>query len=137
MRAAAPLAVARRSGQQQYDQHHDRSDENRYDESAQKTQTTLAAAQPGEKAEYEIYNDAYRYGHYAIALLILLLSVTVRGRTTAPSGISRAGAAHAGTGRRRGWRGGCDRSGSNAQLLPLCFDEFAIVRRVEVEKRPT
>ena len=79
MRAAAPLAVARRSGQQQYDQHHDRSDENRYDESAQKTQTTLAAAQPGEKAEYEIYNDAYRYGHYAIALLILLLSVTVRG----------------------------------------------------------
>ena len=83
MRAAAPLAVARRSGQQQYDQHHDRSDENRYDESAQKTQTTLAAAQPGEKAEYEIYNDAYRYGHYAIALLILLLSETVRGRTIA------------------------------------------------------
>ena len=79
VRAAAPLAVARRSGQQQYDQHHDRSDENRYDESAQKTQTTLAAAQPGEKAEYEIYNDAYRYGHYAIALLIPLLSVTVRG----------------------------------------------------------
>jgi len=47
---------------------------------------------------------------------------------------SRAGAARAG--RRRGWRCGPGRSGSNAQLLPLCLDEFAIVRRVEVEKRP-
>ena len=43
------------------------------------TGTELAAAQPHEKAEYEIHYNANRYGHYAISLLItiffLLLSL--------------------------------------------------------------
>jgi hypothetical protein len=38
----------------------------------------LAAAQPGEKAEYQVYNDAYRYGHYAISLRIPLPSALCR-----------------------------------------------------------
>ena len=33
----------------------------------------MAAAQSREEAEYKIYYNAYRYGHYAISLRIALL----------------------------------------------------------------
>jgi hypothetical protein len=72
-----PFGSAGWAGQQQYNQHQNRRDENRYDERSQKTDPALAAAQRRKKTENEVYDDANRYGHYAIFLPLKLSSLSL------------------------------------------------------------
>jgi len=72
-----PFDSAGWAGQQQYNQHQNRRDENRYDERSQKTDPALAAAQRRKKTENEIYDDANRYGHAAIFLPLKVSSLSL------------------------------------------------------------
>src|SRR5262249_6692773 len=160
LRAAVPFDARRWRRQDQHKQHQHRSDDERYQEGAEKPHAAMDAAEAGEKAEYQIDDDGERLRHLR---RISVRRSLVRRNPCGPcvpahvtvstmarpqcrcktSQISRLRSAAGGRLARRAARSGDGLRGRGpgrrlaVELFLLGFDELPIVRGIEVEQRAT